>query len=432
MAPMLTAPGTRPPLRSAAPWARGAVRRRLRCALAVLIGLCVLAVATDQARAVSPPSIDANAAVLFDADTGQILWGKREHARVAIASTTKLMTALITLEHARLSSVVAEPQYYPAAADSQIGLVPGERMTVHDLLLALLLPSADDAAEDLAYNIGGGSVARFMTMMNRRARRLGLTETHYTTPIGLDTPGNYSTAADLAKLAHYVMGAQPFFRHAVGLTQAVLRSGNHKRVITNRNDLVGRFPWVNGVKTGHTLQAGYVLVGSASGGGMNLISVVLGTPSIAQRDASTLALLRYGFAGFIRLTPVRVGEVITRLRLRDRTGAPAAVIAATGLSRVFARATGLRTRAVLRRPLAGPLAYHARVGTLLVLADGRVIARIALLLAHAVPAPAAPLLDRLAGPITLVVALLLVFGVVVAIGLGRRRTQASAQGRRRR
>ena len=325
-----------------------------------------------------------------------------------------------------------EPQYYPAAADSQIGLVPGERMTVHDLLLAMLLPSADDAAEDVAYNVGRGSVPRFIAMMNPRARQLGLTETHYSTPIGLDTPGNYSTAADLAKLARYVMGAQPFFRHAVALTQAVLRSGNHERVIINRNDLVGRFPWVNGVKTGHTLQAGYVLVGSASGGGMNLISVVLGTPSIAQRDASTLALLRYGFAGFIRMTPVRAGKVITRLRLRDRTGAPAAVIAASGLSQVFARDTVLRTRAVLRRPLAGPLAYHARVGTLLVLADGRVIARIALLLAHAVPAPVAPLLDRLAGPITLVVALLLVFGVVVAMGLGRRRAQASVQGRRRR
>ena len=428
---MLTVAGTRPPLQSAALRAGATARRRLRGALAAVIGLCVLAVCTAQARAVSPPSVDATAAVLFDADTGQTLWGQREHARVSIASTTKLMTALITLEHASLSSVFTEPQYYPAAADSQIGLVPGERMTVHDLLLALLLPSADDAAEDVAYNVGGGSVSRFIAMMNRRARKLGLTETHYSTPIGLDTPGNYSTAADLAKLARYVMRAQPFFRHAVGLTQAVLRSGNHQRLIVNRNDLVGRFPWVNGVKTGHTLQAGYVLVGSASGGGMNLVSVVLGTPNIAQRDASTLALLRYGFAGFIRMTPVAPREVVTRLGLRDRTGAPAAVIAASGLSRVFARGTVLRTRTVLRRPLAGPLAYHARVGTLLVLAGRRVIARIALLLAHAVPAPARPVLDRLAGPITLVVALLLVFGVVVAMGLGRRRTQASAQVRRR-
>jgi D-alanyl-D-alanine carboxypeptidase (penicillin-binding protein 5/6) len=397
----------------------------------VLSALAVLGLGSSVARAVAPPSLSASSAVLYDADTGQILWGKREHARSAIASTTKLMTALITLEHARLGSVFTEPQYYPAAADSQIGLVPGERMTVHDLLLALLLPSADDAAEDLAFNVGRGSVARFVGMMNARARQLGLTETHYTTPIGLDTPGNYSTAADLAKLARFVMHSQPFFRHAVGLTGARLRSGNHPRQVVNRNDLVGRFPWINGVKTGHTLEAGYVLVASASGGGTNLISVVLGTPSIAQRDATTLAVLRYGFTGFIRRTPVRAGQIITHLRLHDRTGAPAAVIAARGLSRVFARGTVLRTRAVLVPQLAAPLAYHARVGTLEVRANGRLIGTIPLLLAHAVPAPASALLDRLAGPITLVFALLLVTGAVVATGFGRRRTRGRAQGRRR-
>ncbi len=384
------------------------------------------------ARALAPPTPDATAAILIDADTGQVLWGAHAHTRAAIASTTKLMTALITLERARLTDVFTEPQYYLPPVDSQIGLVPGERMTVHDLMLALLLPSADDAAEDLAFNIGHGSVARFIGMMNARAGQLGLTETHYSTPIGLDTPGNYSTAFDLAKLARYVLATQPFFRRAVALPQAVLTSGWHRRTIINLNDLVRRFPWINGVKTGHTSQAGYVLVASASRTGLHLISVVLGTPSSAMRDASTLAVLRYGIAGFVHMTPVRTGQVVTHLRLHDRTGVPAAVIAAGGFSRVFARATVLRTRAVLRPKLAGPLPYHARVGTLLVTADGRVIDRIPLLLAHAVPAPPRALLARLVGPITLVVALMLVFGAVVTTGFGRRRTRASAQGRRRR
>src|SRR5207302_6492231 len=122
-----------------------------------------------------------------------------------IASTTKLMTALLTIEHAGLEQVFTEPNYYPAAVDSQIGLRPGERMTVHDLMIALLLPSADDAAENLAYNVGHGSVARFVAMMNARARQLHLTRTHYSTPIGLDTPGNYSSAGDLVRLAAYVL-----------------------------------------------------------------------------------------------------------------------------------------------------------------------------------------------------------------------------------
>jgi D-alanyl-D-alanine carboxypeptidase (penicillin-binding protein 5/6) len=304
-------------------------------------------------------------------------------------------------------------------------------MTVHDLMLALLLPSADDAAEDLAYNVGHGSVARFVAMMNARARQLGLSETHYTTPIGLDTPGNYSTPGDLAKLARYVMRAQPFFRHAVALTRAQLRSGNRPRLIVNRNDLVGRYPWINGIKTGHTLQAGYVLVGSGSRSGMNLISVVLGTPSMAARDASTLAVLRYGFANFVRRSPVRAGEVVARLRLRDRTGAFAAAVTQRGFSRVLARDVRVRTRVVLRSELAAPLAYHARVGTLIVLAGGRVLDRIPLLLAHAVPAPKATRLAGLVGPITLVCALILVSVAVVTTGFGRRRTRGIAQGRRR-
>ena len=113
----------------------------------------------------------------------------------------------------------ADPNYHPAAEDSQIGLEPGERMSVHDLLRAMLLPSADDAAVDLAYNVGHGSVSRFLGMMNARASQLGLTHTHYTTPSGLDTPGNYSSATDLVDLARYLLQTQPFFKAVVRTTQ---------------------------------------------------------------------------------------------------------------------------------------------------------------------------------------------------------------------
>ena len=181
-----------------------------------------------------------------------------------MASTTKLMTALITLEHVRdLGTVFTQNDYYPSAADSQIGLVPGERMTVRDLLTALMLPSGDDAAEDLAYNVGHGSIARFVAMMNARARQLGLTATHYSTPSGLDTPGNHSSAVDLDRLAAYDLSHSRAFARIVSLRRAVLRSGSHVRVVTNRNTLVGEYPWIDGVKTGHTLAAGYVLVASA-------------------------------------------------------------------------------------------------------------------------------------------------------------------------
>ena len=145
-------------------------------------------------------------------------------------------------------------------------------------------------------------------MMNARARQLGLTHTHYTTPSGLDTPGNYSSASDLVDLARYLLQTQPFFKAVVRTTRAVLRTGNHVRVVVNLNDLVAHYSWINGVKTGHTLDAGYVLVASGTQGGMTLIDAVLGTSSEAARDSNALALLNWGFANFGMRTPVRAGS----------------------------------------------------------------------------------------------------------------------------
>ena len=179
--------------------------RATAVAVAALLAIAILALVPGRALAIAPPQLSSRAAILVDADSGQTLFGQNPNGRRAIASTTKLMTALITLEHVHhLGRMFTQNDYVSATEDSQIGLVPGERMSVHDLMLAMLLPSADDAAEDLAYNVGRGSVARFVGMMNAKARELDLTHTHYSTPIGLDTPGNYSSASDLAKLARYV------------------------------------------------------------------------------------------------------------------------------------------------------------------------------------------------------------------------------------
>jgi D-alanyl-D-alanine carboxypeptidase (penicillin-binding protein 5/6) len=410
-------------------------RRVAHCAarLAALGAAClVVAALAAPALASSPPALSAREAALVDAGTGQLLYGYGVDREVAIASTTKLMTALLTLERVRnLQSVFVQNRYYSSPVDSQIGLVPGDRMTVHDLLLAMLLPSADDAAEDLAYNLGHGSVARFVAMMNARAHTLGLSRTHYTTPIGLDTPGNYSSASDLATLSRYLVDHEPFFARAVALPAASLSSGPVRRV-TNRNDLVGRVPWINGIKTGHTLQAGYVLIGSGSEHGMTLIAPVLGTPSESARDASTLALLRWGFANFHVLEPVRAGSVLARPTVKDRSGAHAVVIAGASLKRVFPRSARVRIRVEVPRQLAGPLARHARVGQVVVLQDGRPVARIPLWLGRALPAvsPLTQAAGFLTRPFTLVVLLLLLGGAGASM-LWHQRTRAVAAGTRR-
>jgi D-alanyl-D-alanine carboxypeptidase (penicillin-binding protein 5/6) len=223
-------------------------------------------------------------------------------------------------------------------------------------------------------------------MMNARARQLGLSHTHYSTPIGLDTPGNYSSASDLTTLASYVLTHSRFFARVVALPQAVLHTGNHARFVTNRNDLVGSVPWINGVKTGHTRGAGYVLVGSGTRGGMTLISAVLGTSGPASRDANTLALLGYGFRTFHLVSPVRTGQVLARPTVRDRPGAHAAVIAANGFTGVLARTEPVSLSLHVPRQLAGPLKRHAVVGSVTIFAGRRALARIPLLLARALPA----------------------------------------------
>ena len=135
-------------------------------------------------------------------------------------------------------------------------------MRVRDLLRAVLLPSANDAAATLAVCVGG-SRAAFVARMNARARQLGLDHTHFSTPIGLDDAGNYSTAADLARLAIAARG-DAFLRQTMDMRSAVLRSGDHLRTVVNRNTLVQEVPWVDGVKTGHTNAAGYILVASGT------------------------------------------------------------------------------------------------------------------------------------------------------------------------
>jgi D-alanyl-D-alanine carboxypeptidase (penicillin-binding protein 5/6) len=340
------------------------------------------------AHAASPPRLGARAAALLEESTGEELYEDDADTDLPIASTTKLMTALVTLRHARLDQVFAAPAYHAAPDETQIGLAPGERMSVRDLLIAMLLPSANDAAYDLAYNVGHGSISRFVALMNARARHLGLTHTHYATPIGLDTPGNYSSAHDLVVLARHVLLTRRFVRDVVRLPRAVLRTGSHVRVVTNMNDLVARYPWVNGVKTGHTLDAGYVLVASGTRDGMTLIGAVLGTVSEAARDAASLALLNYGFATYALRTPVRAGEVLARAAISGAPGRRVRLIAASTYTHVFPRSTPVHLRVKAPATLAGPLATHAVVGSIRVLAGRRVVARIPLLLAHAVPQPA--------------------------------------------
>jgi len=297
------------------------------------------------------------------------------------------MTALLVLERSKLSDLVPATPYRALPAESRINLRPGERLTTADLLRGLLVYSANDAAATLATHVAGSTPA-FVRLMNRRARELRLTGTHYANPVGLDDPGNYSTARDLVTLTERLWRYR-FFRRTVKHETVTLKSGDRSRKLTNRNTLIGRFDWVNGVKTGHTQQAGWVLVGAGRRKGVQLFSAVLGAPTSAARDADTLNLLREGYTHYKRVTAVERGDVQpVAVPIRWRRGAVLKLMAGRTVSRVLRdpRGNPFTTRPLkVPHAVEGPIRRGEPLGLLEVRAGGRRVAVVPLVAANTVP-----------------------------------------------
>jgi len=392
-------------------------RARIACtALAVvLLALSVLAVS---AIAKGPPRIAAPAATIIDARDGKVLYRRDATAQRAIASATKLMTALVALEELPLERRVRAVSYAAGSAESRIDLQAGERMSVADLLRALLLESANDAANTLAVR-ASGSVDAFVARMNRKARAMELSRTRFGNPIGLDDPGSHSSALDLARLARRFL-ANDFLAGTVDMPRARLTTGARTRIVVNRNRLIARVPSVDGVKTGHTQTAGYVLVGSATRKGARLVSVVLGEPSEVARDEDTLALLRYGFSLYSRRAVVRRGATVARAAIEHYGDREARLVAARRVSVTVRRGERIRTVVVAPGTLSGPLPEGERVGTLRVYRGARLLRSVPVTTAEAVPK--AGFLRR---SWTLMLALAMVAaGIGIWIAVRRRRTGA--------
>lgn len=358
-----------------------ALRRAIAATSAVAALLATAPAASAQVPA--PPPLSAPAAAVFEASSGQPVFGRAAGERRLIASTTKLMTALVTVSNVGLDRICTAPPYAASPLETQIGLRAGERMRVRDLLRALLLPSANDAAATLAVCVAGSREA-FVARMNGRARQLGLRHTHFATPIGLDDPANYSTASDLVRLA-IAARANDFLRQTMDLRSATLGSGDRTRTVVNRNTLVQQVPWVNGVKTGHTSAAGYILVASGTRGGLTFVASVLGDPSEAARNADALALLRWAFASFRLATPVTRGAVYARPLVKHRPDERIDVVAARHVRELVRRDARVRLVVDVPRELEGPLPRRAVVGSATVRANGRTIARVPLVTARSVP-----------------------------------------------
>jgi serine-type D-Ala-D-Ala carboxypeptidase (penicillin-binding protein 5/6) len=396
---------------------QGARRRLAALALPVIATLALpgLAFAADGA----PRDLPAATWVLVDAADGDVLAAHGAQTERSIASTTKLMTAYASRRDLRLGETVVAPPYAAGSAESLMGLEAGEEIKVRDLLYGLLLVSGNDAAEALA-QASAGSEDAFVREMNRDAGRLGLEHTSYANPIGLDEAGNYSSAADLAALA-IELRKDALFREIFDTASATTTSGARPRDLVNRNVLVQTVPYVNGVKTGYTIDAGNVLVASGKQDGVQLVSAVLGAPTESERDAASLALLDYGFSLYHRRTPVREGDEIADVAIADRD-------VAVGLApvedvRITVR-KGQSVEARVRAPgeVDGPVAEGERLGEVIVRVDGDAVGRVPV--AATASASAASLVERydaaVPGPravawVVAIAALALLLVVVIAV-----------------
>jgi serine-type D-Ala-D-Ala carboxypeptidase (penicillin-binding protein 5/6) len=366
--------------------ARRELTRRIKLLVAVsaaaVVAGAAAAPATPASSTTPAPEPPARAWVLVDASDGEALASRAPRRPAPVASATKLMTAYVARRELRLGERVVAPAYSAAPGESLVGLQEGERIRVRDLLRGLVLASGNDAAVALA-EASAGTVPRFVEEMNAAAGELDLDQTRFSNPIGLDEPGNRSSPRDLATLA-IELRRDPFFRRLFSRPQATLRSGARPRRVANRNELARAVPWVDGVKTGHTLQAGYVLVGSGTRQGVSLVSVVLGAPGEDARDAATRELLRYGFSLYRRHSPVARSQRLAEpgVRYRDET---LPLVAARRLTVTLREGQEVETRVIAPEEVEGPVDRGQRLGRVLVLVDGESAGQAPLVAARAVP-----------------------------------------------
>jgi D-alanyl-D-alanine carboxypeptidase (penicillin-binding protein 5/6) len=334
------------------------------------------------------PAVSASAALLADLDTGQVLYTKDPGAPRPIASVTKIMTALLTLETLPMDKMVrVDPRAVFERDDygssSTLGLRPRERITVENLLYALLLGSANDAADALAIAVDG-SVPAFVRRMNERAHQLGMWQTRFFSANGLDDRG-HSTPRDLLRLVRFTDAIDAFTTITATRFRRIPAPHGRDRVIQNRNALLWLYAGAFGTKTGSTAGAGACLVASAARDGRRLVAIVLDAPREPFSSAATL--LEYGFEGWEHEELVAAGDPLGSVAIR---GGTVPVVAGADLDALVpVRAdTEVQNRPVIDPRAAFPPAAGERIGLLVVHAGPEVLGRVPLVVPSVPPAPA--------------------------------------------
>lgn len=387
--------------------------------------LCLFPASVREVSAASAPGLgpklNAKAWIVVDARTGDPLAGKAVNRHLAMASTTKMMTAYLAAKELPFDEMVTVGRYKADPAESLMDLEPGQVVSVRDLLYGLMMLSGNDAAVALAKAVSG-SEREFVRLMNQTADRLSLDDTSYENPVGLDGPRHYTSAADLAELGRVLM-AMPRLRKIVGSRKAKLTSYRPPVVIETTDSFLTENPWARGIKTGHTLSSGYTLASDGRRKATELIGAVIGAPTEAARNEETVRLLNWGFSRYTKKVPIRVDQPVEMLPVRFEdedlpVNARRRVRIGIRPGERLSLATNLPTE------VEGPILVGERLGTATVRLNGEPFATVPLFAGDSVDEPSP--LDRLLGsPLwiagLLAVAFCAILGVLLLVRKRRER-----------
>lgn len=334
------------------------------------------------------PKVAAKAAILMDMDSGRVLWGKNEHEPMSMASTTKIMTAIIALERADINATVTVSKNATLAPPVKMHLSEGEEIRLYDLLLAMMLQSYNDSAVAVAEYVCG-SVEEFCDGMNLKAGELGCLDTHFETSNGLDKGNHHSTAYDMALITRYALENEEFLK-LISTPSASFTTSKRSYSFTNKDRLLREYEGALGVKTGFTNKAGQCFAGAARRGNEGYVSVVLasgwGSVGKEQKWIDTKEILDYGFENFQVKEIISEGTQVADLTVERGEGDSVPLICRDFASVTIGEDEEVTYRLEVPESMEAPLYKGQRVGTYYALIDGQVIAQSGVVTSEAVAA----------------------------------------------
>ncbi len=322
------------------------------------------------------PKIVSPSAIVIEADSGKVLYERNADLQRPMASTTKIMTAILVLENMDLAATVTVSAAAAKTTEPEVWLREGDVLTVEDLLYALMVRSSNSAAVALAEGCAG-SVEAFATMMNRKAADLGMNDTHFVNPNGLDKTGHYSTARDMALVGRYAM-KNAVFRKLVSTEEyTVSLPGRDEPVVfENTNKLLGKVSWVTGIKTGLTPRAEQCLVGAGTKDGVSVVSVVLGQPVPDTCFSESRALMEYGFGQYRHITLLDKGVAVAEAPVPYQVDGRVQLVTESSVEMSLYKDDSVTTSVQLDSQLVLPVTAGETFGKVTLTVEGEVVEKV--------------------------------------------------------